>query len=79
MKYFCLACYGQKLKFVVRKSRQRYKKNTVKESNKDEIRTIFLKKVFTKVLPRDDSQYLYCTLYYRFTLHFFFLKIQCDF
>ena len=54
-------------------------KNTVKESDKDEIRTIFLKKVFTKVFPRDDSQYLYCTLYYRFTLHFFFLKIQCDF
>ena len=36
-------------------------KNTVKKSDKDEIRTIFLKKVFTKVLPRDDSQYLYCT------------------
>ena len=38
----CLACYGQKFKFVVRKSRQK-KHKLVEENAKDEFRTTFFK------------------------------------
>ena len=42
----CLACYGQRLKFVVRKSKQKQAK-LVKENDKEEIEKGFLKVIFT--------------------------------